>query len=192
MEKEDGLVERARISEAKEIRRELEGAAECSKEAFYQRFKEAGMVYGEVFKGVENVRPGVGKTSYDVRVVDIGETLSRGLLDQPFLISPATLDAAWQGWLGSTYQNEDGFGSDPKLLLPTFIGELEISAEIAADAGALMAGSCRSLPHGLSKLSADIDLSDNDLSKVIMSVRDFQLSRVDGMEDSEAVHSPPL
>ncbi|KAI1771028.1 hypothetical protein F4818DRAFT_454916 [Hypoxylon cercidicola] len=183
MAQEDELVEATRIDDYKRILEEC--PAMCTNDFFYDRWLKSFMQYGEAFQCVESVHPGAGKTCYEVKVVDIGETFTRGKLERPFLISPATLDAAWQGVLGSTCEvNDNGsnFGFD-QLLLPTFIGELEISIDVPADVGYKMPGSCRSYRRGFNEISANINVFDKNLSKVFMSVNDFRMSQV-GMEDA--------
>jgi len=197
MTQEDALVETARIADYNRVLNECPET--CTKEYFYKRWLKSSMSYGEVFQGTENVHPGVDKTCYEVKVTDIGETFTRGKLELPFLISPATLDAAWQGILGSRCESNDkgdrNFGFD-KLLLPTFIGELYISIDIPADVGYVMPSSCRSHRHGFNEISANINMFDKDLSKVLMSVSDFRMSQVE-IEDVEisteggAVHVDP-
>ncbi|EHK96621.1 putative Mycocerosic acid synthase [Glarea lozoyensis 74030] len=137
MLEEESKVEANRIAKYQSTLIELPQT--CTKKFFYERFAKSALPYGEVFQGVENCRPGPGKTCYDVKLIDIGETFSKGKLARPFLISPATLDAVLQGWLGSTcYDSADkenngnfGFG---KPMVPTSIRGLEISVNISADA----------------------------------------------------------
>jgi acyl transferase domain-containing protein len=183
MVQEDALVEATRIADYKRIMQECPET--CTKEYFYESWLESSMAYGEVFQGIEKVHPGVDKTCYDVKLIDIGETFTRGKLDRPFLISPATLDAAWQGVLGSRCEDSasKSFGFK-NLLLPTFIGELDISFNMPSDVGYVMPSSCRSYRHGFNEVSASINTFDTDLSRVLMSVSDFRMSQVE-MDDAE-------
>nr|B3FWT3.1 RecName: Full=Reducing polyketide synthase hmp8; Short=R-PKS hmp8; AltName: Full=Hypothemycin biosynthesis cluster protein hpm8 [Hypomyces subiculosus]ACD39767.1 reducing polyketide synthase [Hypomyces subiculosus] len=159
---------------------------------FYQHMTKASWSYGELFQGVENVRPGYGKTIFDIRVIDIGETFSKGQLERPFLINAATLDAVFQSWLGSTYNN--GAFEFDKPFVPTSIGELEISVNIPGDGDYLMPGHCRSERYGFNELSADIAIFDKDLKNVFLSVKDFRTSELDmdsGKGDGDAAHVDP-
>lgn len=61
-------------------------------------------------------------------------------------------------------------------MLPSTIGELEISVEMPADVRYMMPDLCRSHRHGVDQFSADIDIFNKDLSKVLLSVTDFQTS----------------
>ena len=182
MAQEDARVEATQIADYHRVL--LECPETCTKDFFYDRFVKSFMPYGEVWQGVENCHPGAGKTCYEVKVVDIGETFTKGKLERPFLIHAAALDAAWQGCLGSTCDNTNngdfGFG---KPMVPTSIGELEISVDVPADVGYMMPGICRSHRHGFNEFSANINMFDKDLSKVFLSVADFRLSALE-MDDA--------
>ncbi|KAM7203575.1 hypothetical protein V8F33_002195 [Rhypophila sp. PSN 637] len=183
MQREDDLAEQARIEQFGQLKRELEAVQTVGKQDFYERWRESGMDYGDIFQGIEAVKPAKGKATYELRVLDVGETFTRGKLDRPFLISPATLDAAWQSNLAAAAETELGkFGYDKKLLLPTFIAELEISADVPGE-GALLSGATRSHAHGFNEVSIDINLFDESLSRVIMSMKDLRLSQVDGIDE---------
>ena len=162
------------------------------KEKFYQHMTKASWSYGELFQGVENCHPGDGKTIFDIRLVDIGETFSKAQFDRPFLINAASLDAVFQSWLGATYNN--GAFEFDKPFVPTSIGELEISVNIPADADYIMPGLCRAERHGFNELSADIVCFDTELSKVFLSVKDFRTSELEmdaGKPDGESVELDP-
>jgi hypothetical protein len=174
MAREDASFEADRIADYHRVRKELSDT--LSKEDFYSQFQKVAWQYGELFQGVENVRLGDGKTTYDVKLVDIGETFSKGQLDRPFLIHGPALDAILQGCLGSTYKNR-AFEFD-KPLLPTFIGELELSLNIPGDIGYVLPGLCVSKRHGFNELSSNIFTFDNSLSQVYLSVIDFRVSEL--------------
>lgn len=174
MAQEDARIEATHIADYRRVL--LECPKTCSKDFFYDRFAKSSLPYGEVFQAVENCHPGPGKTCYEVKVVDVGETFTKGKLERPFLIHMTTLDAVLQGWLGSTCENNNddfGFG---KPMLPSAIGELEISVDVPADVGYIMLGLCRSHRHGSNQFSADINIFNKDLSKVLLSVADFRTS----------------
>lgn len=155
--------------------------AECPdtypKDRFYQHMTTASWSYGELFQGVENCHPGYGKTTFDIRLVDIGETFSKDQLSRPFLINAASLDAVFQSWLGATYS--DGAFEFDKPFVPTSIKEFEISVDIPADADYIMPGLCRAERYGFNELTADIACFDKYLSKVFLSVKDFRTSELD-------------
>lgn len=152
----------------------------CPKEVFYDRMAKSALPYGAIFQGVESCHPGPGKTAYQVKVVEIGETFTKGKLERPFLIHGATLDAVFQGWLGSTCSDKDSvdFGLG-KPLLPKAIGELEISVHVPAAVGDVMPGFCTSQRHSFNEFSANIHMFDEDLSKVLVSVTDLRTAEVE-------------
>ncbi|KAB2571293.1 Highly reducing polyketide synthase curS1 [Lasiodiplodia theobromae] len=188
---EDALADVARMAEYHRVREECEETYD--KGRFYEQFAKAAWNYGELFQGVELCRPGHGKTVYDVKLVDVGETYSRGQLERPFLINAASLDAIFQGSLGATYKGNGVFEYD-KPHVPTTIGELEISADIPADAGYVMPSVCRGERYGFNELSSDIAVFDKDVSKVFLSVKDFRTSELDmevGQADGDGVEVDP-
>jgi acyl transferase domain-containing protein len=186
MAKENVNFENFMISEYYRVHNECPDT--CSKEDFYGQFEKITWKYGEAFQGVENVHPGDGESTYDVRLVDIGETFSKGQSDRPFLIHAGTLDSILQGCLGSTYKN--GRFETSKPVLPTFIGEMEISLDIPGDMGYVMPGLCESKRHGFKELSSNINIFDTGLSKVILSVVDYRVSELEN--DTEAQDTQQL
>ncbi|KAM3425700.1 hypothetical protein BST61_g7637 [Cercospora zeina] len=172
---EEQLFTAAQVADHQSIKKEC--AEPYTHGAFYQHMAKASWAYGELFQGCENVHVGNGKTWFDIRVVDIGETFSRGQRDRPFLINGATLDAVFQSWLGSTYKH--GEFEFKKPFVPTFIAELEVAADIPGAAPYTMPGHCRSERHGFNELSSDIILFDAELSRVLLAVRDFRSSELD-------------
>ncbi|KIW32671.1 uncharacterized protein PV07_04200 [Cladophialophora immunda] len=182
---EDAQAEALCIADYRAVLKEL--PKNYSKESFYDIFAKSGFRYGEIFQGVETCHPSVGKTCYEVKIVDIGETLTRGKLKRPFLIHGATLDSMWQGWLGSTqdYAVPGELGTE-KPLVPTSIGELEVSMDMPGDIGYSIPGICRSRRHGFDEFSADISMFDKDLSKVVVSVSNFHLSPLEMESGAES------
>ncbi|KAF3001768.1 t1pks [Curvularia kusanoi] len=185
MVREEQLLDAARIESYQKISEQCRQI--CSREHFYDKWLKSNMSYGPAFQGVQNIHPGTDQSCYEVEIVDIGDTFTRGKLEHPFLINPVTLDAAWQGMLSSRCDDPAGtdFGFN-KLLLPTYIGEMSISFDMPRDIGYLMPASCRSRLHGLNGVSSSIDMFDAELSRVVLSVADFRMSKVE-TDDAEIV-----
>jgi hypothetical protein len=190
MVEEDARIETNHIADYH--RTLLELPKTCTKDYFYDRMAKSALPYGEVFQGVENCHPGPGKTCYEVKLVDIGDTFTKGKLDRPFLINPATLDAVLQGWLGSTCygttnnENNGNFGFD-KPMVPTAIRELEISVDIPAHVEYIMPSVCNSHKHGFNEFSANINVFDKNLSRVFLSITDFRTSPLE-IDDAEQLY----
>ena len=181
MANEDLSIEIERIDDYRDILHKYPYI--CSKGAFYDRMAKSAFQYGELFQGVENCHIGWGKTAFEVRHIDIGDTFSLEQLDRPYLIHAATLDAVFQGSLGSTGNSDNSdFGFD-KPFLPTAIGELEISVDMPAEVGYMMPGFCRSQKHGFNEWSSDITMFNKEASKVVLTVTDFRLTEVEMDED---------
>ncbi|KAL6232450.1 hypothetical protein BDW75DRAFT_247185 [Aspergillus navahoensis] len=190
MASEDASLEASRIADYHRVH---EGCPDTySKDDFYSQFEKISWKYGEAFRGVENVHLGDGQSTYDVRLVDIGETFSKGQLDRPFLIHAGALDSILQGCLGSTYKN--GRFEMDKPVLPTFIGHMEISLDIPGDAGYVLPVLCESKRHGFKELSSNIYTFDSALSKINISVIDYRVSELEndaGEQDSQQLEVDP-
>lgn len=184
MVREDSRLEAARVADYHRILRECPDTV--SKEYFYDRLGHSALRYGEVFQGVENCHPGNGKTAFEVKLADIGETFTKGKLARPFFFHAAALDAVLQAWVGTT-SNTHGpgsFGFDAPML-PKSIGELEIAADVPGDVGYVMPGFSRSNRHGFNEWSADIYMLDSGASRVFLSIADFRLAELE-VDDAAA------
>ncbi|PKX89224.1 type I polyketide synthase [Aspergillus novofumigatus IBT 16806] len=190
MASEDASLEASRVADYHRVH---EGCPDTySKEDFYGQFEKIAWKYGGAFQGVENVHLGDGRSTYDVRLVDIGETFSKGQLDRPFLIHAGALDSILQGCLGSTYKN-GGFEMN-KPVLPTFIGQMEISLDIPGDVGYVLPVLCESKRHGFKELSSNIYAFDSAVSKINLSVIDYRVSELEndaGEQDSQQLEVDP-
>ncbi|KAI3397078.1 hypothetical protein diail_11220 [Diaporthe ilicicola] len=188
MAHENSELEAARMAEFRRI------VGECpdtlTKTEFYAECAKISWDYGELFQGVEKVHLGDGQTAYEVKIADIGETYSRGL-ERPFLIHGAALDAIIHGSLGGTYR--DGVSKQDKPLLPTFIGEMEISLDIPDDVGYVLPTSCVSKKLGFNALSSDIVSFDTAVSRTFLSMTDFRLTELgnDDKQDDGKVEVDP-
>ena len=188
MAHENAELEAARIADFHRIVKECPET--LSKADFYAQCAKISWNYGELFQGIEKVHLGDGQTAYDVKLVDIGETYSRGL-ERPFLIHGAALDAIIHGALGGTYRN-NSFQQD-KPLLPTYIGELEISLDIPDDVGYVLPTSCVSKKLGFNALSANIVSFDDAVSRTFLSMTDFRLTELgnDDKQDDDNIEVDP-
>nr|B3FWU0.1 RecName: Full=Reducing polyketide synthase rdc5; Short=R-PKS rdc5; AltName: Full=Hypothemycin biosynthesis cluster protein rdc5 [Pochonia chlamydosporia]ACD39774.1 reducing polyketide synthase [Pochonia chlamydosporia] len=156
-----------------------------SKQAFYDTLARSALAYGPHFQGVDNCRPGNGQTAFEVIVSDLGETFNKDKLTRPFLIHGGTLDSIFQAWVGST-KDSNGPGSFgfEKPLLPKSIGELEISLDFPGEVGYSLNGLSTSKKHGFSEWSTDITMFDRNVSKLLLSVKDFHLAELE-VEDAD-------
>ncbi|KAM0716793.1 hypothetical protein Q7P37_008238 [Cladosporium fusiforme] len=152
------------------------------RERFYEHMQKSGYNYGETFQGMDTVHLGDGETAFHVKLVDIGETFSKGQLDRPFLIPGSSLDAIFQSIFGSTFKNGAFEVEKPNFL--AYIGELEISLDIPGEVGYVMPGVCFSRKHGFNQQSADIFTFDNSLSRMHLAVRDFRMTEPEVGDDA--------
>lgn len=188
MAHENAKLETARIEDFHRIVKECPDT--LSKPEFYAECAKISWNYGELFQGVEKVHLGYGQTAYHVKLADIGETYSRGL-ERPFLIHGAALDAIIHGSLGGTYKNK--ISQQDKPLLPTYIGEMEISLDIPDDVGYVLPSSCVSKKLGFNALSSNIVSFDDTVSRTFLSMTDFRLTEIgnDDKQDDGKVEVDP-
>ena len=182
MAREDREIEAFHIDDFHQVLRQCPET--CSEEVFYNSMNRSGLHYGETFQGVSSCHPGQGKTCFEVKVTDIGETFTKGKIERPFLIHAAALDAVFQGWLGSTLDSTGdlGFG---KPMVPAAISELEISVDVPADVGSIMQGICRSYQRSFNQFSANITMFDKEVSKAVLSISDLRSSPLEIEEDGD-------
>ncbi|KAI1263636.1 KR domain-containing protein [Xylariaceae sp. FL1019] len=183
MIREDAKLDKARTDEYRQILNEHPETV--SKQAFYDMLAKSALQYGEVFQGVENCHPGNGKTAFEVKMLDLGET--RNKQARPFLIHGAFLDSVLQAWAGST-QGSNGPGSFgfEMPMLPKSIGEMTIAVNIPGDVGYMMPGFARSRKHGFTEWSAEITMLDRDISKTYLSIKDFRLGELEVEDEPSA------
>lgn len=174
MVQENTELETARITDFHRIFKECPDT--LSKADFYAQCARISWNYGAFFQGVEKVHLGDGQTVYDVKLVDIDETYSRGL-ERPFLIHGPTLDAIIHGALGGTYRNNRLQQDKP--LLPTYIGELEIALDIPGTAGYVLPTSCVSKKLGFNALSSEIVSFNDAVTRTFLSIGDLRLTELD-------------
>jgi zearalenone synthase (highly reducing iterative type I polyketide synthase) len=108
------------------------------------------------------------------------------------LIHAGAFDSILQGCLGSTYRN--GRFEMDKPVLPTFIGQMDISLDIPGDVGYVLPVVCESKRHGFKELSSNIYTFDSTVSKVNLSVLDYRVSELEndaGEQDGQQLEVDP-
>lgn len=81
-----------------------------------------------------------------------------------------------------------------KPVLPTFIGQLDISLNIPGDVGYVLPAVCESKRHGFKELSSNIYTFDSAVSKVNLSVLDYRVSELEndaGEQDDQQLEVDP-
>ena len=145
--------------------------------AFYETAQQHSWFYGPLFQNIDNMHPGHEKCAYDVQIQDCGSSYSNELVERPYLIHPAVLDALFQSWIGGTYTKDKQLDIS-KALIPTSVGEFEIAVDLPADIGACFKGYCTTERQGFKDTAADVYWLDENLSKLYLSVRDFRCTEV--------------
>lgn len=161
----------AKIAEYKKV------LASCpdtfAKEKFYETTTNVSWFYGPLFQTLDNMHPGKERCTYDVFLKDCGPTYSEKLVERPFLIHPAMLDAVFQSFVGGTY-TEDKQLNIHKATVPTAVGEFEISANFPAEVGSCLKAYCTTKRHSFRDTAADVYWLDENLSNLYLQVRDYR------------------
>lgn len=144
-----------------------------AKEKFYETTTNVSWFYGPLFQTLDNMHPGKEKCTYDVFLQDCGPTYSEKLVQRPFLIHPAMLDAVFQSFVGGTYTDDKQLNIH-KATVPTAVGEFEISADFPADIGTCLKAFCKTKRHSFRDTAADVYWLDETLSKLYLQVRDYR------------------
>lgn len=118
------------------------------------------------------MRLGKEKYTYDVFVKDCGPSHSNDLVDCPFLIHPAMLDAVFQIPDRRNDAGDQQLGID-KAIVPVSVGEFEIASDIPAEVGTGFRAYCTTKRQGFHESDANVCWLDENLSKVYLSVRDL-------------------
>ncbi|TLD33133.1 hypothetical protein PspLS_00334 [Pyricularia sp. CBS 133598] len=171
-----------------------------AEEDFYDHLAGLGFQYSGHFRSVEEIHPGDGCSTFGVRLSSLGnDTFSAGqqqqdqqqkdqqLLARPFLAHGATLDAIFQAWISSTMR--DGRVQSERPYAPTFVAEMEVSADFPEPVGQLLPGVCHSRRSGFKEWSVDTSLFDDSRTSPCLSFTDFRLSELDATGGGAAAAS---
>lgn len=187
-ESEQMRLEQTHIRDAKiaEYKQVLESCPDTfGKEKFYETTTNVSWFYGPLFQTLDNMHPGKERCTYDVFLQDCGPTYSEKLVERPFLIHPAMLDAVFQSFVGGTY-TEDKQLNIHKATVPTAVGEFEISARFPGDVGTCLKAYCTTKRHSFRDTAADVYWLDENLSELYLQVRDYRSTELSSSSDEVA------
>ncbi|KAI6432251.1 putative PKS-like protein biosynthetic cluster [Pyricularia oryzae] len=183
MEREDGHIAAERLDGYRRVLDEC-GSDSYAEEDFYEHLAGLGFQYSGHFRSVQDIHPGDGCSTFGVRLSSLeNDTFSAGqlqqdqLLSRPFLAHGATLDAIFQAWISSTLR--DGHVQSQRPYAPTFVAEMEVSADFPEPKGQLLPGVCHSRRSGFKEWSVDTSLFDESRTVPCLSFTDFRLSELD-------------
>ena len=143
-----------------------------AKSVFYELAQRSSWFFGPLFQTVDNMRLGKEKYTYDVFVKECGPSYSNELVERPYLIHPAMLDAVFQIPDRRNDAGDQQLGID-KAIVPVSLGEFEIASDIPAKVGTGFRAYCNTKRQGFHDSEADVCWLDEKLSKVYLSIRDL-------------------
>ena len=175
MKSELAYITEQHVAEYKQV---LEACPDTfDKFAFYETAQQHSWFYGPLFQNIDKMHHGHEKCAYDVSVKDCGPSYSNELVERPYLIHPAVLDAVFQSWALGAYIMDKQLGIG-KATVPTSVGEFEIAVDVPAEIGTCFKGYCTTERQGFKNTAADVYWLDENLSKLYLSVRDFRCTEV--------------
>lgn len=151
---------------------------------FYSRLASLGLSYGPTFANVTEIRrTGEGRCVGAVRIPAVDSLVPPAYRSHPHVIHPGTLDAVFHLAFAAL---EDSLFPGP--MVPTTIDEVVIAADTPNSPGTLLRGVSQSSPHGFRELISDIDMLDDQSSRVLVQIKGFRCADVSGgaMTSSEA------
>lgn len=170
MKSELALIQDREIAEYRKV---LESCPHpVAKSLFYELAKQSSWFFGPLFQSVDCMRLGKDRYTYEVFAKDYGHSHNKGLVDRPFLIHPAMLDAVFQIPDRRNDAGDQQLGID-KAVVPVFVGEFDIASDIPAHVGASFKAYCTTKRQGLHNSEAHVCWLDEQLSKVFISVNNL-------------------
>ena len=167
MELELAYVKERHIAEYKEVHQSC--SYHVAKSTFYELAKQSSWFFGPLFQSVDNMRLGKDKYTYEVYAKEYGPSYSNNLVERPFLIHPAMLDAVFQIPDRRNDATDQQLGID-KAVVPVFVGEFEISCDIPADVGTGFKAYCTTKRQEFHESEANVCWLDDKLSTVYLSI----------------------
>jgi len=142
---------------------------------FYDESKKNGNVYGPTFASIKELSIGDREGLGIVHVPDIAASMPSAFL-QPHIIHPATLDALMQMVL-PLFTKNCGAGA----VMPVFLGELTVSANISSSPGTKLAVATNFFPEDAHFASFDFTachINEDGTQSMVVSLRNGELRRI--------------
>jgi acyl transferase domain-containing protein len=146
------------------------------KTEFYKELESIGLVYGPTFRNLSEIRSSEqGLSCCAVDVVDTGSTPVSRRPDRPHIIHPTVLDAMFHAAFAALKGRQ---GTLSEAMVPKFIEEVVIAADIGFQTGTRFRGYSTSAKHGFRELVSNIHMLDDSLSKQVVAIKGFNCAEV--------------
>lgn len=152
--------------------------------AFYKATRTAGLQYGPLFQGLQEITAGVDCCTSVVQVPDIQASMPAGV-QSPHLVHPTTLDMIFHSMFAAIGGDHLEMSS---AAVPIALDSLIIYPNLSSVAGSTVKTRCRARREGERELVADILVADeHDEPKVIINnLRCRKLTGINGAASSSA------
>ena len=143
---------------------------------FYKDLESIGLVYGPTFRNLSEIRISEqGLSCCAVGVVDTGSTPVSRWPDRPHIIHPTVLDAMFHAAFAALKGRQ---GTLSEAMVPKFIEEVVVAADIGFQTGTRFRGYSTSAKHGFRELVSNIHMLDDSLSKQVVAIKGFNCAEV--------------
>ncbi|KAI6355122.1 hypothetical protein MCOR25_008327 [Pyricularia grisea] len=145
---------------------------ELTVEDFYRDAAATGLGFGPTFQNMQKIWYRPGEAVYQIRIADPGETYSSAQPGRTHFIHPTTMDSIVQTTFAAMYA---GPGKPvTELFIPTFVKELEFSADLPFDVGTTLQGFTTAKAHGIGEIDATMDIFDDQSSRRYVKIRGYR------------------
>ena len=156
----------------------LEAKGLCSRfihpQDFYTSLAFLGLEYGSAFTNLSNIHNRDGQSVCTVQIPDI-QTRTLDGSDRPHVIHPAVLDAVFH----LAFAAVKGTNMDlTTTVVPRFIGEVTISANVPFRSGTKIPGYANSGRHGFKDLTSNIVMLDENEQTPIIEIEELLCTQV--------------
>ena len=164
-----------------------EDAQQIQPKSFYQNADAVGPTYGPLFQGIHSIKVDSCVLTQVAGIIRGTNTRASGPKELEFdrLSHPTTLDNFLQ--LELTALGGLGFRTLRSAMVPTFVEEISISANIAAHAGELLNVVVNLQRHGSREAKANIFALDPTTLKPVVLMDGFHFVAINGADESETV-----
>jgi acyl transferase domain-containing protein/2-polyprenyl-3-methyl-5-hydroxy-6-metoxy-1,4-benzoquinol methylase len=161
------------------IRAEYQNAlSQCSNvvtgEEHYKTVRDIGIEYGPTFQGLKSARTRSGQATVELEIQDTKSTMPSNF-EYPFLLHPATLDAAMHSAIQAFDTKSRASGG---AMVPTGFDKITISANIQTIPGTKLSGFANSTRIGFKDAIAQVHLSTEDWPETMIDIRNMTLTNL--------------
>lgn len=167
------------------------GAQQIIPEAFYHSVDSIGLTYGPLFQSLKEISINSQVPDQAAGIIEVSNTqiANPKEFEHDRLLHPATLDSFLQLALAALGGKD--LSKLKNAMVPTFVEEISVSANIAAQSGDQLNILVSAEKYGLREARGNIFALDPKTSKPVVLMDGFKFVAINGANESSEIHSPP-